>query len=415
MKKIDDHLYMPHPYKIIPDDVLLMGAGHSKSRAAVFMNLYYEEQVAFYFNYLESVPKWIDVYIISSKREILEQFQSSRYKKLLKNNRGRDISALLVASRPYIDQYDFFCFGHDKREKSVGSRDFIREWKKSLVENTLISGIYIENVIATFESDDRIGMMAPPPQHGTHRMHYMRGEWGPNFDNTKKLAHDLGLSDSVCDSITKEEPSITYGTTFWARSHALKKLFDKEWKYEDFPPEPMADDGEINHAIERMLQYVVEDAGYTVKLSMAASYAAHFLNILRDEVRTVGDIVRDDYQIMRIADIVKWREVNFQLYQYCQGFQRVYLYGAGQVAESCLRYIGIAGILPAGIIVTGRSNDNYVRGLKVYSVDEFDWGADAGIVVAVGRKNKVDVINTIEEKGRKDYLVYIDLVNRVFG
>lgn len=414
MKRIDSHSYLPHPYKIIPDDMLWVGAGQSRCRAAVFMNLYYEEQVGYYRDYLERVPEWIDVYVISSKPEILDRFQSSRYIKLSKANRGRDISAILVTAKSYINRYDYICFGHDKREKSAGSIEFVKEWKKSLIENTLSSDIYIENLIMLFETDDKLGMLTPPPQHGTHRMHYMKGEWGPNYDNTKKLARDLGLSDEICESITMEEPTITYGTTFWARTSSLKKLIDREWRYEDFPEEPMADDGEINHAIERVLQYVIEDAGYSLKLSMASSYACRFLNILRDEVRTVGDIVRDDYQMLRVMDIVRWREVSVRLYQYSERFQRIYLYGAGQVADDCLKYLAIAGIMPTGIIVTEKTGESFHRGLMVYSSDDFDWGTDAGIVVAVGRKNKTDVVNNVEKHGCKDYLIYIDVVQRVF-
>ena len=46
-----------------------------------------------------------------------------KYKVILKRNRGRDVSALLVASRTEILQYKYVCFIHDKQEKSEYTRE----------------------------------------------------------------------------------------------------------------------------------------------------------------------------------------------------------------------------------------------------------------------------------------------------
>ena len=49
---------------------------------------------------------------------------------------------------------------------------------------------------------------------------------------------------------------------FWFRPKAMKLLFDKDWKYEDFPPEPNGIDGTLLHAIERIYSYIVQESGY---------------------------------------------------------------------------------------------------------------------------------------------------------
>ena len=41
----------------------------------------------------------------------------------------------------------------------------------------------------------------------------------------------------------KKEPIAPLGTMFWFRPRAMKLLFDRDWEYEDFPPEPNAIDG----------------------------------------------------------------------------------------------------------------------------------------------------------------------------
>ena len=55
------------------------------------------------------------------------------------------------------------------------------------------------------------------------------------------------------------------GTVYWSRVDALRKLFEYEWKYEDFDMEPLAEDGTLSHAIERILEFVARDAGYESK------------------------------------------------------------------------------------------------------------------------------------------------------
>jgi lipopolysaccharide biosynthesis protein len=54
------------------------------------------------------------------------------------------------------------------------------------------------------------------------------------------------------------------GTMFWARPAALApfKRLGLSWK--DYPREPVPYDGTILHAIERLVPFVAQGAGYTV-------------------------------------------------------------------------------------------------------------------------------------------------------
>jgi lipopolysaccharide biosynthesis protein len=52
------------------------------------------------------------------------------------------------------------------------------------------------------------------------------------------------------------------GTMFWARTAALKPLFDVKLEWEDYPTEPVTSDRTILHAIERLLPLVAQHAGY---------------------------------------------------------------------------------------------------------------------------------------------------------
>jgi lipopolysaccharide biosynthesis protein len=52
------------------------------------------------------------------------------------------------------------------------------------------------------------------------------------------------------------------GTMFWARTAALKPLIDLNLKWEDYPEEPVAIDGTILHAMERIFGILPGLAGY---------------------------------------------------------------------------------------------------------------------------------------------------------
>ena len=68
-------------------------------------------------------------------------------------------------------------------------------------------------------------------------------------------------------------PVAPHGSCFWFRTDALRKLFKYDWKYEDFPEEPLPIDGTISHAIERCYAYVAQDAGYYSAIVMCDEYA----------------------------------------------------------------------------------------------------------------------------------------------
>jgi rhamnosyltransferase len=57
-------------------------------------------------------------------------------------------------------------------------------------------------------------------------------------------------------------PVAPYGTMFWFRPKALRKLFSYPWRWSDFNCEPHHVDGGLAHALERVIAYVAQDAGY---------------------------------------------------------------------------------------------------------------------------------------------------------
>lgn len=127
-----------------------------------------------------------------------------------------------------------------------------------------------------FENENRLGMAFPGnPNHGQYLKNDATG-WTCNFENTKKLLDDFGLSVKINPHTSCVAP---LGTCFWFRPKVLEKLmngFDgKGWNYKDFPAEPTGKvDGLILHAIERSYAYFAQDAGFYPVYLYNDKYAA---------------------------------------------------------------------------------------------------------------------------------------------
>ncbi|MCI8550466.1 MAG: rhamnan synthesis protein F [Lachnospiraceae bacterium] len=237
----------------------------SRHRTALLYHFYYEDLLEECFHYASAMPPEADIYITTGsleKKKLLEQKLSvlpNAVRVILVNNRGRDVSALLVGARDIVKQYEYVCFVHDKKVNYFKPLSQGSSWAYHCFENLLQSRPFVQNVIGLFEENPRLGFLTvPPPIHGKYYPTLCL-EWANNYEHVVELADKLDLHVPMERG---KEPIAAIGSMFWFKTAALKKLFDVEWGYEDFPEEPLADDGTISHAIERIHSFVAQDAGY---------------------------------------------------------------------------------------------------------------------------------------------------------
>jgi lipopolysaccharide biosynthesis protein len=364
-------------------------------KAAVFVNLFYVEQLQIYQNYLEQVPDFIDIVIISPKEHILKCFRGNRFITIRKENRGRDISALLVAAKKLIFHYEYVCFIHDKKEKRQEQKAYVDSWIKNLWGNMLQSKAYIYNVLDAFQ-DKKIGMLVPLPPYGRDNGAWLRGAWGENYENVKRLAQDLNISGNIC----LEKPPVTYSTVFWARSDVLKKLFFRDWKYTDFPREPMRNDGEINHAIERVMQYAVEDAGYETKILLSTSFAASFIHQLHSEMNGLWNQLDAGFGISSYRGLDNYERIK----AFAEKHSELYLYGAGKRGKECLRLCQACNIFPNGFIVTELKSA--YEEIPVLAISDLTITENTGIIISVNWDLQEEIKKELEKRGFHEYMLY---------
>ena len=249
---------------------------------ALILYIYYAENIDGCFEYAKNVPDSTDLYMISAKQEVLDLCrkklaQNSNYgfkecHFVKKINKGRDLSSYLIDCSHVFNEYDYVCYFHDKKSPQLDNQIATREFFDHCMECLLPSKQFAVNVINNFEMDDNLGLLVPPPLVWGQ---FYATEYLLHPDNAaliKELISDLDLNVPFDPT-----PVAPYGDMFWIRGKAALKLFNKKWTYEDLPPEPLAEDGTLMHALERILPFVAQSSGFYTSWLMSDVYAPIFL------------------------------------------------------------------------------------------------------------------------------------------
>ena len=373
---------------------------NEKSHICVVVCLYYIDNLDWYINYINRIPKEIQIYICSSKSEVLEKCREKlsvgNVIYCLKENRGRDISALLVAMRTEILKYDYFCFVHDKSPNQKHLIQDVEFWNRNLWENTLANENYIYKIIELFEANERLGLLSPPEPFGEYYSDYYDNTWHDDYENTVELAKKMKLNADIA----RDKEAFILGTVFWARTAALQKLMEVQWQYEDFPEEPLPIDGTISHAIEKILGYVAQDAGYYSGTIMTEDYAARLLLDSQDYMRKMFYQLQKREHVLNMHQINNLEEREAKIKNLFKEFPDIYIYGAGIYGVNMYRYLVEHGMSPKGFVVSnGHRKQDSVDGLSVWEVDELEKSDNTAILIAVSYEYREEVEKTLTEAG----------------
>lgn len=234
-------------------------------RIAVVAHLFYPDLFGRCAAYLRALPPEVDLIVSTDDDEkrgrieaLVRRPDPARTTVLRVEPRGRDWGALLAGCRLLLAGYDYLCFVHDKKSSQKEFATVGAAFRELLWDGMLASPGYVRRVVAAFEADPNLGLLVPPPPiHGTYFKSSL-DPWTVCFDETDRLARRLGLSVRP----SRSRPPLAVGSVFWCRTAALAPLFELAWTYEDFPSEPLPNDGTLNHALERILPYVAQSSGY---------------------------------------------------------------------------------------------------------------------------------------------------------
>jgi lipopolysaccharide biosynthesis protein len=178
------------------------------------------------------------------------------------------MSALFITCRDLFldDRYSLVCRVHTKKSPQDGAARG-NLFKRHLFENLLNSNAYTTNVLDMFHDKPWIGVAVPPLVQISYPA--MGHAWFENREKAEQIKKLLNLGVPF----DPDTPVAAYGTMFWFRPRALRKLFSHPWKWSDYNPEPHHLDGGLAHVQERLICYVAQDARYTTQQIISSDLA----------------------------------------------------------------------------------------------------------------------------------------------
>lgn len=256
-------------------------AAMPRGRAAVICTVFYPDLIDQTVRILGNVPECCDIYIVYGSAAVLPKLRKrlaalpNRTEFLQKEqNRGRDVSSYLIVTREVLMRYSYVCLIHDKKTASLSESERF-SFFSHCVRSLLASKAYVTRILEAFDSNPELGILMPPcpPSWKLRKAEYDLDlecrEW------MERLIREFSLSAPL-----DATPDAPYGDMLWVRTAACRKLFMRDWSYEDFPPEPepSKSGGTILHAIERLWPQFAADAGYTSAWVMPPETALSVMN-----------------------------------------------------------------------------------------------------------------------------------------
>ena len=167
-------------------------------------------------------------------------------------NAGRDIGPFLTGfGAELVDEYDIVGHVHTKKSVALSNDDLVQNWTHFLQENVLggeTGGAMLDRVLNAFAEDEKLGVVFPADPNLL--------SWTRNRDRATQLARRMGLGD------LPHAFDFPVGTMFWMRSEALRPFVDLRLGWSDYPREPVAYDGTMLHALERLFGIAPVLQGY---------------------------------------------------------------------------------------------------------------------------------------------------------
>lgn len=226
-------------------------------KVAITFHIYYVDFIEKFSEALADFPVEYDLYITMNNEEYKEKaiHVFSKNKMLQKieckiaPNKGRNFGPLLVEYSKELQEYDLFAHLHSKKSLYSGKEQ--TQWADYVLEYLLNEKQVIVGMLNLFAKNKDIGMYYPTTFWG---LPYWANHWLKNYHLAKALYPECEISNTF----------IAYPASgmFWARPDAIKQILDKDYTYEDFPDEPLANDGTMLHVIERIIASYCEYNNY---------------------------------------------------------------------------------------------------------------------------------------------------------
>lgn len=232
----------------------------STRRLAVLVHIYYFDLWSELVSYIQNIPEGFDLYIniVASiwqpqMHNIIRQ-DFPQAKIIVSANRGKDVGGHLSSMR-HLDfsQYDLMCLLHTKKSPHIDSR-ISDAWRRDLYQALLGSPAKAIENIALMQQQEQIGSIGSRFWRCTMM--------GNNWSNYNRLLAEFNISE------TAQDCEYVSGTMMFVRSQIMETIYhhfqNQELESGDRQSLDFHVDGQVAHAIERLIGNLVRDRGLTM-------------------------------------------------------------------------------------------------------------------------------------------------------
>jgi len=251
-------------------------------KVAVHIHAFYPDVLE---KYLMRLNRWDfkhDLYLTvdteHKKNEIekvMQNYKTTAKKIVVTGTKGRDVVPWLRLAQ---DLQNYEVVGHFHTKKSATVNSYIGEkWQDELLAQ-LFDAPIAHNILANFEANKKLGVVIPDIPNV---FAYLGGTVFFNDRKIKPLIKDLWLEMDISKDLDLQHYEtyvMPYGTMFWYRPEALRKLDTIQLTDSLIPPEPLQHDITVLHAFERLIVYVVWGAGYQYRIAPSHEYTSRFFD-----------------------------------------------------------------------------------------------------------------------------------------
>lgn len=233
-------------------------------RIAIHAHMFYADLATEFADFLSNMPFPYDLYVSvpnESARLICQQAFSSllRLEQLIITvvpNRGRDIAPMLCTFGDSLLQYEYIAHIHSK--KSLYNDGATNGWREYLLTNLLGNEQQIRKIFTLLANENRIGLVYPQNFSG---LPYAAYTWLSN----------QAMGKAWCNKLSIKPFPVGYfdfpaGSMFWARSAALRPLFEAGIGIDDFSQESGQTDATLAHCLERLLVLITRKTGFNAAI-----------------------------------------------------------------------------------------------------------------------------------------------------
>ena len=259
-KKVATKIKAHHnPSKLLPKYLINEPLNCENRKIAVSLHIFYDDFITTFVNALQAFPYPFDLFCTVKNEHIKKKIigalktvnQVRDVHLSVVPNRGRNIAPLFIEYGKKLLTYDLMCHLHSKKSLYSGTEQ--NRWANYLMKYILSDVNIVKNVINIFSNAPDLGIYFPTTFGDFPGW---VNSWGKNKHLGVKLAKKLGIE------LQANFINYPVGGMFWARPQAVRQLLAYSFEYDDFPQEPIANDGTLAHTIERMIGYLVEKNGF---------------------------------------------------------------------------------------------------------------------------------------------------------